>query len=319
MNFFRINIFIISIFFSVDVFAGPAATFFKRFSDWSKRQIVQKSIEQNDSVSYSGLDSILVKSERKKALDIIVSGMENNFYSSLYSYLEQQPDLARIINDRGTREATNTLVIALVAMGRSATRNRIDLIWRRGIDENIFLKLWDMEQVRLIMAGSIEREHLIDNPQLLLKYWQAKDMSYYVGSRYLPKEFPTLEDRFVYFIYSSLHEMDVSVDFLFHNGFERFFNEHPFGRTLFRAFRERNDFASEVYSIMEKVAQRVRRLPGSEKDKFDHMLERGRIFDEAIREEISPSFRNPGYDLNDFFDDSWPYEGIPPNPISPIV
>ncbi len=294
MNLFyrRINLFIISILFSVNGFAISVGKLFNGLSDWGARQSLQRSIKKNDGVSNFGLN-MLSRAGRRESLDIINSGRENPLYSSVYSHLEQNPELVNVITDKGVKEATDILIIALVGMRGmedGVTPNWIDLLWKAG-DRDIFLRLWDIESAGPTIASFVRKEHLIDDPKLLLRYWQEKERVYYVGP-----EVVTLGDRLAYFIDSSLRGMDFPEDVSLHKGLEKFYNEDPFGKTLLRAFGESDDFVDEAQSLTEYIAQRV--FHSEEPDNFErmyeYMLERGRRFDE-VGGEASPFSEHNNY------------------------
>ena len=312
--FFRIKLFVISVLFSVNVFASPFGwisgkidTFLKANRRWS----VERSIKGDISPSNYSLGKIS-EAGKREALDIIGSGMENNLYFSLYSHLERNPDLAKLFDDtKGLRDpslkkATETLVIALVAMKRYED-NWIALLWREG-DRLIFSKLWDVEPARSVMAGYIRREQLTDDPDLLLKYWKERERAYPVDPPFLHV---SLEDRLVYFIHSSMYEIRVSglvsyppepkalVDRLW---------ESPFGETILKASRDNRGFNEGIQSLIKFITDGIQAASQSAEEnriallwrdvgagyEFEATLRRGQLFEELIRQ--GDSYSDPlGY------------------------
>ena len=187
MNLFhrRIKIFIVSIFFSVTVFAGSLGTAVNNFLNWSKRWNAQRSMDWTSQALF--LMNKLSRVGKREALDIIASGKENELYASLYSYLENNPELVKSLAlGRDVKETTEALVASLVGMKRYED-NWIEILWRDEGNKNIFLDLWDVEAARPIMASYIRTEHLIDNPELLLKYWAGEESVLYYRTKSLIK------------------------------------------------------------------------------------------------------------------------------------
>lgn len=224
--------------------------------EWANRQNILHEIERRDITSpHNQLLSLLALPEREKrvALEIIYLERQNkrtpfsDLYSDLYSHLKNQPDLVRLIIGGGSpREATDRLVVAYL-FDQRRFRDWLEAIWR-DVDRNIFLKLWDVEQIRPTIAGFIEKGHLFDNPELLLKWWSEG-----------------FDDRLIYFIHSSLLEIEESVNHFLsvHDNFTKFLDEDPFGKTILKASKESDDFGMRLRSVMEFMEDGIRQ-PHSE-------------------------------------------------------
>ena len=284
---------IIFILFSVNVFANPFESIFRgleRFSEWKARWGAERSIKKRDlSPAHFALDRHISEAGKREALDIIASGTENDLYYSLYSHILEKfsdREMVRLFETRDPREATDLLVIALVGMKRHE-RNWIEMLWRE-TDMNIFLKLWNMEPARPIMASFIRRDHLIDNPNLLLKYWKERRRGYNVGGHVI-----TVEDRLIYFIHLSMNDIRDTVRGVVEPEvlLDKFWTS-PLGETIIRASREEDqgNFFDQIQSIAFIESRRVRRYHDPSSGNFASVsaiqeaeLYRGRLFDELIQ------------------------------------
>ena len=288
MNSFRIKFFIISILFSVNVFASSVRAIFQGLRRWNAERSMHytsPSLFQLTKISKAG---------KREALDIIASGKKNELYSSLYSHLERNPGLVKSFDIGGDiKETTEALVVSLVGMKRHEN-NLMERVWREADDRDIFLDLWDVEPARAIIAGYIRKDHLIDNPKLLLKYWAERGRMYFTG----PDHFLVLKDRLVYFIHSSLEEVYGSIDDMLslNDNFARFL-ESPFGETIVSASRESEDFATEFQATMELIDRGVRSTSLGERLPFENLLYRGRTFEELIQEGRGPKPLSPDREL----------------------
>ena len=286
MNPFHIKLFIISILFSTNVFAVTG--FLRKLTpeklpsrmemgQWAQRQEALESIRKEDEILHTQLFAHLSDDERIEALNIIASGTRNKLYSDLYHHLEDNPDLVKMIGGESLERATDRLVVQYLNTERFMIW--LELTWRNS-DKDIFLKLWDVEQIRTKMAGLIRKSHLIGNPELLLRWWQED-----------------FGDRLVYFIHSSLVEIHRDMRHLYVS-FNRITQEHaddilsrsaknlghfltttPFGKTILRAMNENEAFQAEVQSIAELINQGTHRQPSSirRSSELRRVLERGQM------------------------------------------
>lgn len=282
MNLFRIKLFIISILFSVNVFANPVRSFIKGVKRWN----MERSIKGRMGTAGFMLDGRISEAGKREALDIIASGMEDPLYSSLYSHLEKlpAPELIRLFQVDNPKEATETAVLSLIAMKRHES-NWIETIWRQE-DRNIFSKLWDVEPARPILAAHIRGDHLIDNPELLLKYWEERGRIYSFPAQHTI----ALEDRLVYFISSFMDDIKTMgpVMLPFEGLLGRFW-ESSFGETIIRASGENEGFAEEIQSMVKFIGEGIYYQSDSEMGlAYRETLNRGEFFDQLIQEGSVP-------------------------------
>lgn len=231
MNFSFVKLSIFFILLSTNVFAGPmepVSRGIRNLLNWNKRRVVKKSVKENDIAFYEELKS-LSESQKNRALDIIAEGEQNPLYSALYSHLELNGGLIWSISGKNPKTATERIIISLVSMENPDNwLKQIEQINVKLGQRSIFLGLWDVEPARVIIADSIRREHLINNPELLLRWWQEG-----------------FDDRLVYFMHSSMTEIARPREDRF-DTYQRFLNEDPFGKTVLAATRNSENFKLEV-------------------------------------------------------------------------
>ena len=278
MNSFCVKLFMVSILFSTSASASPVRLIreslakLKKLSGWERRAAF-KSIERGEDgfLQYNFLD--LSKSQRKQALDTLAAGKENELYSGFYSHLENKPNLINIIGGGGVEEATHRLVV-LHFLDNERFMIWLELIWKE-VDKNIFLELWDLKQMRKKMIALVRKEHLVDNPDLLLKCW-----------------WEGFKDRLTYLIHRSLIDIEDPSDlFLFFpSDLQDFLKNDPLGRTILRASGESNDFNAEIGSLLTFIRKGVRQPDSEEGQKLKEMLNNGQITDERF---VIPAFTDP--------------------------
>ena len=255
MNFFRIKIFIISILFSVNVLASPFG-FFKNLTRWKERQQVRRA-----GVNLSFYDDVissLSKNERKQILDILEEGRNNTKYDHVYFHLEEQPGWLEYLGTENFKDAVDRFIY--ITNDEHRLRDFSDELWENSMYRHLFYELWEMDLLKHNMIGFISRKHLLENTGFLLDWWR------YAGSRNL-----------IIFMHSSLLELP--------GGFQKFWVDHPFGRTVLKATRDDKDFGREVQSIVNFLERGVRE--GTEQEQaLQQILERGRVNSLVVPEKV---------------------------------
>ena len=134
-------------------------------------------------------------------------------------------------------EAEET-VIELSREDEGVFKTWLEDLWMEG-HRDIFFRYWNNERLREIMVDHIRMDHLIDNPELLIKW--CEEIRLQRGLR-------DGLDRFEEFILLTYQKYEISP-----GGIDDDFNYDPFWQTALKACRKNNDFSQEFQQTVRRV------------------------------------------------------------------
>ncbi len=258
MNFFRINLFVISLLFSANAFASPMGAL-KSISKWYEQISLQnraKNLKRDLDISQPLYEDLLALPmlERVQLLDIFKQrSISINYQAIADNYFAYKP---RLLEYMGNRFATENEFyfdypfphyvnrFIYITFNEDRYRNFLDELWQNKPYRDVFFELMDFNNKAYEIGRKITRktidfftkEHFHRQPKFLLE-WRK-----HAGS-----------ERLAAFIRSSLDEIEESMDHSMPTSeiFDRFLNEDPFGQTVLKACKESKDFTAEILTLRE--------------------------------------------------------------------